>query len=155
MGHHFDLIAETPPPNLVPGMKWLLGTYTGRFNPPASDHRSPLQRTLQVEDNIRPKSGVRCWNHAASNQVQGVRGWIREGSGQMQPVRGNKQVVSIGKRAVSTVKRTVSIKERAVSGGERRVRTHERTGSGRKQGGGSQGRRENNSRGLQGRHHET
>ena len=32
MGNHFHLIAETPQPNLVLGMKWLLGTYTGRFN---------------------------------------------------------------------------------------------------------------------------
>lgn len=32
MGNHFHLIAETPQPNLVVGMKWLLGTYTGRFN---------------------------------------------------------------------------------------------------------------------------
>ena len=32
MGNHFHLIAETPQPNLILGMKWLLGTYTGRFN---------------------------------------------------------------------------------------------------------------------------
>ncbi len=32
MGNHFHLVAETPRPNLVAGMKWLLGTYTGRFN---------------------------------------------------------------------------------------------------------------------------
>ncbi len=32
MGNHFHLVAETPQPNLVAGMKWLLGTYTGRFN---------------------------------------------------------------------------------------------------------------------------
>jgi hypothetical protein len=32
MNNHFHLIAETPQPNLVAGMKWLLGTYTGRFN---------------------------------------------------------------------------------------------------------------------------
>jgi putative transposase len=32
MGNHFHLIVETPQPNLVAGMKWLLGTYTGRFN---------------------------------------------------------------------------------------------------------------------------
>jgi hypothetical protein len=25
-------VLETPPPNLVAGVKWLLGTYTGRFN---------------------------------------------------------------------------------------------------------------------------
>src|SRR5580704_14900591 len=32
MSNHFHLVVETPQPNLVAGMKWLLGTYTGRFN---------------------------------------------------------------------------------------------------------------------------
>lgn len=32
MWNHFHIVAETPQPNLVVGMKWLLGTYTGRFN---------------------------------------------------------------------------------------------------------------------------
>jgi putative transposase len=32
MGNHFHLVIETPEPNLVAGMKWLLGTYTIRFN---------------------------------------------------------------------------------------------------------------------------
>jgi REP element-mobilizing transposase RayT len=32
MGNHFHLVIETPKGNLVGGMKWLLGTYTGRFN---------------------------------------------------------------------------------------------------------------------------
>src|SRR5216110_1082292 len=32
MSNHFHLVVETPKPNLVAGMKWLLGTYTGRFN---------------------------------------------------------------------------------------------------------------------------
>ena len=32
MANHFHLIVETPQPNLVAGMKWFLGTYTGRFN---------------------------------------------------------------------------------------------------------------------------
>ena len=32
MGNHFHLVAETPQGNLVAGIKWLLGTYTGRFN---------------------------------------------------------------------------------------------------------------------------
>jgi REP element-mobilizing transposase RayT len=32
MSTHFHLVVETPQPNLVPGMKWLLGTYTSRFN---------------------------------------------------------------------------------------------------------------------------
>ena len=32
MPNHFHLVLETPQGNLVAGMKWLLGTYTGRFN---------------------------------------------------------------------------------------------------------------------------
>jgi REP element-mobilizing transposase RayT len=32
MGNPFHLVVETPQPNLVAGMKWLLGTYTVRFN---------------------------------------------------------------------------------------------------------------------------
>ncbi len=32
MPNHFHLVVETPQANLVVGMKWLLGTYTGRFN---------------------------------------------------------------------------------------------------------------------------
>ena len=32
MGNHFHLLVETPQANLVDGMKWLLGTYTSRFN---------------------------------------------------------------------------------------------------------------------------
>jgi putative transposase len=32
MGNHFHLVFETPRANLTAGMKWLLGTYTMRFN---------------------------------------------------------------------------------------------------------------------------
>jgi REP element-mobilizing transposase RayT len=32
MDNHFHLVVETPKANLVAGMKWFLGTYTGRFN---------------------------------------------------------------------------------------------------------------------------
>ena len=32
MNNHFHLVIETPKANLVVGMKWLLGTYTARFN---------------------------------------------------------------------------------------------------------------------------
>jgi putative transposase len=32
MNNHFHLVIETPQANLVAGMKWLLGTYTSRFN---------------------------------------------------------------------------------------------------------------------------
>ena len=32
MGNHFHLVIETPRANLIAGMRWLLGTYTARFN---------------------------------------------------------------------------------------------------------------------------
>jgi hypothetical protein len=32
ISNHFHLVVETPQPNLVAGMKWLLGTCTSRFN---------------------------------------------------------------------------------------------------------------------------
>jgi putative transposase len=32
MRNHFHLVVETPQPNLVAGMKWLLGVYTMRYN---------------------------------------------------------------------------------------------------------------------------
>ncbi|MGC1480198.1 MAG: transposase [Chthoniobacterales bacterium] len=32
MDNHFHLVIETPIPSLVAGMKWMLGTYTQRFN---------------------------------------------------------------------------------------------------------------------------
>lgn len=32
MSNHFHLALETPKANLVAGMKWFMGTYTGRFN---------------------------------------------------------------------------------------------------------------------------
>src|SRR5450759_2140293 len=34
MRNHFHLVLETPQPNLVFGMKWLLGVYTKRFTSP-------------------------------------------------------------------------------------------------------------------------
>ena len=32
MPNHFHLVVETPQADLVAGMKWFLGAYTGRFN---------------------------------------------------------------------------------------------------------------------------
>jgi REP element-mobilizing transposase RayT len=32
MANHFHLVVETPRANLVAGVRWLLGTYTARFN---------------------------------------------------------------------------------------------------------------------------
>jgi len=52
MPNHFHLVIETPQPNLVAGRKWLLGTYTGRFN---RRHR------------------LRVYCHADSSQVESGR----------------------------------------------------------------------------------
>ncbi len=41
MTNHFHLVAETPEPNLVAGMRWFPGTYTIRFN-----HRHKLSGHL-------------------------------------------------------------------------------------------------------------
>ena len=64
MRNHFHLVLETPQPNLVFGMKWLLGIYTKRFNirhklcghlfgdlgalPPPPSLTSPLGRDGQL-----------------------------------------------------------------------------------------------------------
>jgi REP element-mobilizing transposase RayT len=40
MSNHFHLLLETPQPNLVPGMKWFLGTYTIRFNRRHSENKA-------------------------------------------------------------------------------------------------------------------
>jgi REP element-mobilizing transposase RayT len=32
MSNHFHLVVETPRANLSAGMRWFLGTYTGRYN---------------------------------------------------------------------------------------------------------------------------
>jgi REP element-mobilizing transposase RayT len=53
MSNHFHLVVETPQANLAAGMKWLLGTYTARFN---RQHRffghlfSGRYKSLPVDD---------------------------------------------------------------------------------------------------------
>jgi hypothetical protein len=49
MSHHFHLVVEPPHPTVLAGMKWLLGTYTGRFN---RWHQQPghLFRAIQAAD---------------------------------------------------------------------------------------------------------
>ena len=48
MPNHFHLVVETPQANLVAGMKWLLGTYTGAVQPAAQALWPPVQRALQI-----------------------------------------------------------------------------------------------------------
>jgi REP element-mobilizing transposase RayT len=46
MSNHFHLVIETPRASLVDGMKWLMSTYTARFNRKAQTIRPPLFRSL-------------------------------------------------------------------------------------------------------------
>jgi REP element-mobilizing transposase RayT len=50
MGDHCHLLIETPEPNLVAGMKWLLGTYTQRFNGRHKGLRAFVPGSLQSGD---------------------------------------------------------------------------------------------------------
>jgi len=77
MGNHFHLVVETPRANLVEGMKWLLGTYTMRFNRRHKAKRPSFRRPLQViidrRSDARPFAhGVRlCAFESGASQV----GW--------------------------------------------------------------------------------
>jgi hypothetical protein len=55
MSNYFHLVLETPQPNLALGMKWLLGTYTQRFNRRHRHWRTSLRRTLQAADSEKRK----------------------------------------------------------------------------------------------------
>ena len=88
MGNHFHLVAETPQPNLVAGMKWLLGTYTGRFN-----------RRHEFFGHLF--SGRVCWANMASKQtrrrveVSFDGGW-RSGAGKKSRRRWQRRCVGAG-----------------------------------------------------------
>ena len=56
MPNHFHLVVETPQPNLVAGMKWLLGTYTVALQPAAQGVRAFVQRPLQGVDRGRQRA---------------------------------------------------------------------------------------------------
>ena len=44
MGNHSHLVLETPPANLVAGMKWFLGTYTSLLPAPCSMMKYAIMR---------------------------------------------------------------------------------------------------------------
>jgi len=69
MPNHFHLVVETPQPNLVAGMKWFLGTYTGRFNMRfVADSFFLAHRNLTF-----PISTHRDHNHYGSGAGSGMR----------------------------------------------------------------------------------
>jgi REP element-mobilizing transposase RayT len=49
MSNHFHLVIETPQPNLVVGMKWLLGTYTSRHNRRHRERVRPRNLVIRVD----------------------------------------------------------------------------------------------------------
>jgi REP element-mobilizing transposase RayT len=66
--HPFHLVVETPPPNLSAARKWLLGTYTSRFNPSMKasrgDHYGPELREAdeaQAQKLVRAERRRRHW----------------------------------------------------------------------------------------------
>ena len=69
MSNHFHLLLETPEPNLVTGMKWLLGTYGQGWNArrslgrqPVAKRRSPSPRCLSsaTQRGVFPLSVIDC-----------------------------------------------------------------------------------------------
>jgi len=48
MGNHFHLLLETPLPNLVAGMKWLLGTFSQGWNRARQRQGHCFSRALQI-----------------------------------------------------------------------------------------------------------
>ena len=53
MPNHFHLVVETPQPNLVVGMKWLLGTYTAGSTAGTSSLATCSLATCSVDDTRR------------------------------------------------------------------------------------------------------
>jgi hypothetical protein len=81
MTDHFHLVVETPQPNLVAGMKWLLGTYTVRFN---RRHKLPGHlfsgRYKSLPKTARRAGGSwQCgWNNGAERRVGRTGGGCAE-----------------------------------------------------------------------------
>ena len=63
MPNHFHLVIETPQANLVTGMKWLLGTYTGRFN---------QQLLAQMKEQVREHHYGEERAERAGEQAEGI-----------------------------------------------------------------------------------
>jgi hypothetical protein len=72
MTNHFHLVVETPQPNLALGMKWLLGTYTQRFNLRRKHwgHLFGGRYKAQLIDERSPSYLVRVCNYVHLNPVR-------------------------------------------------------------------------------------
>jgi REP element-mobilizing transposase RayT len=73
MSNHFHLVVETPQPNLAVGMKWLLGTYTQRFNRRHRHwgHLFGGRYKAQLIDERSPSYLLRACNYVHLNPVRG------------------------------------------------------------------------------------
>ncbi len=74
----FHLVVETPQPNLVAGMKWLLGTYTSRFNSdrsrePAGGPNSLATSSRVATNRWSPPPTARCMPTAPTGAPQRKR----------------------------------------------------------------------------------
>jgi REP element-mobilizing transposase RayT len=72
MSNHFHFVVETPQPNLAAGMKWLLGTYTQRFNRRHGHwgHLFGGRYKAQLIDERSPAYLVRACNYVHLNPVR-------------------------------------------------------------------------------------
>jgi REP element-mobilizing transposase RayT len=68
MSNHFHLVVETPQPNLVAGMKWLLGTYTRR-RPRRTGKRLRSQTTMSLKW-IAARLKMGAWTYVSNCLVQ-------------------------------------------------------------------------------------
>jgi len=85
MENHFHLVVETPQPNLVSGMKWLLGTYTSRYNrrdqsipsvpwDAFKNAKTPINRPLGRWDALKSGAGgARGTSRSQLNHCAGAR----------------------------------------------------------------------------------
>ena len=86
MTNHFHLVLETPQPNLAVGMKWLLGTYTQRFNRQHQHwgHLFGGRYKGQLIDERSPSYLVRACNYVHLNPVRAA---IVEGNDKLESFR--------------------------------------------------------------------
>jgi REP element-mobilizing transposase RayT len=83
MSNHFHLVLETPQPNLVAGLRWMLGTYTQRFNG-RHQHWGHLfggRYKAQLIDERAPAYLVRACNYVHLNPA---RAGLLEKGGKLQ-----------------------------------------------------------------------
>jgi hypothetical protein len=98
--NHFHLVVETPEPNLVAGMKWLLGTYASRFN-----------RRHQE------------FGHVFSGRFLGDEGFKEELLGQMHQPRGGRYGAELREAGAAQAERVVAKGESRKQKAESRNRT--------------------------------